>query len=71
MCVCARACALSLEALGADHGCDQRGEVQGQADPAGRHLDPEHGPAPLQQLLDLMVVVATVRRHNRPGKTKP
>ena len=68
--VCVCVCVLSLKALGADHGRHERAEVQDQADPAGRHLDPEHRPAAFQQLLDLMVVVATVRQQTNKTNTE-
>lgn len=52
-------CVLGLEAFGADHGGEQGPHVEDETDPAGRHLDPEHRPTAIQQLLYLMVVIAT------------
>lgn len=50
-------CVLGLETLRADHGSDEGPHVEEEADPAGRHLDPEHRPAPIQQFLNLMVII--------------
>lgn len=48
---------LSLEALRTHHGSKEGHQVDEEADPAGHHLDPEHRPAPVQQLLNLVVVI--------------
>lgn len=52
-------CVLGLEAFRADHGGDQSPDVEDETHPARRHLDPEHRPAAIQQLIYLMVVIAT------------
>lgn len=56
---------LGFKALGADHGSDEGPHVEEQTHPTGRHLDPEHGPASIQQLLNLVIVVAAAERKGR------
>lgn len=64
---------LGFKALGADHGSDEGPHVEEETDPTGGHLDPEHGPASVQQLLNLVIVVAAtekeVRKVHRGRKT--
>lgn len=63
-------CLLGLEALRADHGGDESPHVEDEADPAGGHLEPEHRPAAVQQLLDLVVGVAVKRKHAMRAMTR-
>ena len=49
---------LGLKALWAHHRSNEGHHVEEEADPAGGHLDPEHRPATVQQLFNLMVVIA-------------
>lgn len=58
-----------LKTLRADHGSNQSPEVEDETDPAGGHLDPEHRPAPLQKLLNLMVII-TAKKHTIRGVYK-
>lgn len=50
-------CGLGLKALWTDHGGDEGPHIEDETDPARGHLDPEHRPTPVQQLLNLMVVI--------------
>ena len=76
MCVCVSLCVppwvgdsrvggllvLSLKPLWTEHGGHQGPHVEQEADPAGGHLNPEDRPAPVQQLLNLGVVVTVGTR---------
>lgn len=53
-------CVLGLKALRAHHGSDEGAQVEDETDPAGAHLEPEHRPAPLQQFLNLMVIITAI-----------
>lgn len=59
---------LGFEALRADHGSDEGPHVEEETDPTGGHLDPEHRPASVQQLLNLVIVVAATEKKVSPVK---
>lgn len=52
-------CSLGFKTFWTHHWSYKGGKVEDETDPTGDHLDPEHRPASIQQLLNLMVTVTT------------
>lgn len=58
---------LGLEALRAYQRSNQGAKVEDEADPAGGHLYPEHWPASIQQLLNLVIIIAEKKMEQNLG----